>query len=72
MISVVSPRRKHLVQTSLSTQETCRYENIIGSYLKMYAVIFVHSIFVCKLIHVNLKPSKFSSITFMHIWVPHS
>lgn len=25
--------------------------------LKMYTVIFVHLIFVCKLIHVNLKPS---------------
>lgn len=25
--------------------------------LKMYTVIFVHLLFVCKLIHVNLKPS---------------
>lgn len=25
---------KDLVQTSLSTQETCRYENIPGSHLK--------------------------------------
>lgn len=24
--------------------------------LKMYIVIFVHWVFVCKLIHVNLKP----------------
>lgn len=24
--------------------------------LKMYIVIFVHLVFVCKLIHVNLKP----------------
>lgn len=30
--------------------------------LKMYTVIFVHLIFVCKLIHVNLKPSCFPQV----------
>lgn len=58
MLSVICPKRKHLVQTLLSTQETCRYENMIGSYLlKVYTVIFVHWMLVCKLIRVNLKPS---------------